>query len=748
MFQDKKLIAALATAAMVFGGAGIGTARTVRGDMAAAGTMPPVVRISASTATTATGKAGFQEAVRLLAQVASEPVRFGTVPQASGESPCECPNVLDEAGLKNLPVMPGKQVVLLIHGISEGPKSWSDKSDSTNHLTPDSTSGIPTLKEALKNDQNYTVGTFNYDGDLNDGRKIKADLQFVDKNRNLYGPMLAQAIKCLADKSGMKVSLVGYSRGGLVAQEALFGDSEASDDVAGLVSIDTPWMQPYAGIPEVHSIPPKVPVMPVGSEITLNISSLKPDSNASQVDLNGLNLASSQLHDDRVICSPVQKILVVNDWYRTTAGDGCFQAKDQLSPPTKSIVTDSTVQPVKCGPVDFAQLAQCSGYLHEQMQSNREIVEPIVNQLNRWRTSNWLNDLKLVDNDGRVKGSCVAPAETRPHEIVSPPQSPRTTHCDQDQYLGDDGKCHNKQENCRDGQYRGLDGDCPDVQKCRPDQYSDHGQCKEWVEGCPAGQYMDHGECKTRPTVCDHSQVSDGHGSCKDRPQDCRPGQVRHADGECYDTPGGSAGGGSCRPGLNVADGECGPAGSSSSGTGKSGGDSGCPNGMIRVSPATNTSSGCMVPPGGQREQCSATQHRNDKGVCESDTMNQAGPCPKGLQRDKEGVCRSGGSAPGGGSSTSPKSSPPAPGGKTSTPSTPKPKSSTPSTGTPTPTPVPTPSASKKQSSRSVQPVLPNRTSAPGSSTPPSSGGASGKICKASGKPPPPGGTCPKPSGG
>ncbi len=93
-----------------------------------------------------------------------------------------------------------------------------------------------------------------------------------------------------------------------------------------------------------------------------------------------------------------------------------------------------------------------------------------------------------------------------------------------------------------------------DHEQCRPvsnscghDQYWDHEQCRPVSNSCGHDQYWDHGQCKPEPTTqCDHNQVTYGHEGCK--PDSSKKG---------------------------------------------SGANGSCPNGMARVSPETDTSSGC-----------------------------------------------------------------------------------------------------------------------------------------------------------
>ena len=98
-------------------------------------------------------------------------------------------------------------------------------------------------------------------------------------------------------------------------------------------------------------------------------------------------------------------------------------------------------------------------------------------------------------------------------------------------------------------------GHCVD-RPCDHDQYWDHEQCRPVSNSCGHDQYWDHGQCKPEPTTqCDHNQVTYGHEGCK--PDSSKKG---------------------------------------------SGANGSCPNGMARVSPETDTSSGC-APAGSELQQ-------------------------------------------------------------------------------------------------------------------------------------------------
>jgi len=72
-------------------------------------------------------------------------------------------------------------------------------------------------------------------------------------------------------------------------------------------------------------------------------------------------------------------------------------------------------------------LGECSAYHHVNMQLNREIVDPIVTQLDRWRTLNWLNDPSLVGADGHIQNGCQSPPEATSRPAVGSTSSSVST---------------------------------------------------------------------------------------------------------------------------------------------------------------------------------------------------------------------------------------------------------------------------------------------------------------------------------
>lgn len=156
-------------------------------------------------------------------------------PGAAASSPVCGPmqHVLDAKG-QPVPPVDARQPVLLVHGFNGSPSgTWTGSG------------GIAAELEAPGS--GFFVGRFDYSyqDDLNE--------QWVTDTRiagtSTQPGQLADVIDCMAQESrhaggSGKVIVVGYSLGGLAAQQAIserVGGREVAGDVGGLVSIGTPW---------------------------------------------------------------------------------------------------------------------------------------------------------------------------------------------------------------------------------------------------------------------------------------------------------------------------------------------------------------------------------------------------------------------------------------------------------------------------------------------------------------------------
>jgi len=148
---------------------------------------------------------------------------------------CSCPRVVDKNG-NPLIIPPGKQPVLLVHGFGF-PDSGLPL--ALPYGTPAQWNGTGGLADELENNKqynsDYVVGRLDY-SDLHD--KWVTDAGPDGKS---IAQVTAAAIKCMAKNTGKKVIAVGHSMGGLAIQAALGKDPNAAESVAGIVSIGTPW---------------------------------------------------------------------------------------------------------------------------------------------------------------------------------------------------------------------------------------------------------------------------------------------------------------------------------------------------------------------------------------------------------------------------------------------------------------------------------------------------------------------------
>ena len=95
------------------------------------------------------------------------------------------------------------------------------------------------VESALGTPQQVTGYTF--DWSEYSGFKLREQLSWVTgPPAPGPGPLLAQAIKCVAGKSGHKVIIIAHSMGGLVTEDASTIGSVA-DDIAAVFTLGTPF---------------------------------------------------------------------------------------------------------------------------------------------------------------------------------------------------------------------------------------------------------------------------------------------------------------------------------------------------------------------------------------------------------------------------------------------------------------------------------------------------------------------------
>jgi pimeloyl-ACP methyl ester carboxylesterase len=131
-------------------------------------------------------------------------------------------------------IVTGTTPVLFVHGIDSGPATWSRGSVGLTLKPP-----LGYIDSALGTPQQVTGYTF--DWSKYSGLKHGSKLAWVNgPPAPGPGPLLAQAIQCVAGKSGHKVIIIAHSMGGLVTEDASTIGS-ASKDIAAVFTLGTPY---------------------------------------------------------------------------------------------------------------------------------------------------------------------------------------------------------------------------------------------------------------------------------------------------------------------------------------------------------------------------------------------------------------------------------------------------------------------------------------------------------------------------
>ena len=158
------------------------------------------------------------------------PALFAAAPAPAGGAAASlrCANVTQPA------IVTGNTPVLFVHGIDSGPATWTQGSVGLT-LTPP----LDYVDSALGTRQQVTGYTF--DWSAYSGLKPGSKLSWVNgPPAPGPGPLLAQAIECVAGKSGRKVIIIAHSMGGLIAMDASTIGS-ASKDIAAVFTLGTPY---------------------------------------------------------------------------------------------------------------------------------------------------------------------------------------------------------------------------------------------------------------------------------------------------------------------------------------------------------------------------------------------------------------------------------------------------------------------------------------------------------------------------
>lgn len=156
------------------------------------------------------------------------PALFPAAPARAAQAALGCANVTQPA------IVPGNTPVLFVHGIDSGPSTWTQGSVGVTLKPP-----LDYVDSALGTRQQVTGYTF--DWSKYSGVRHGSKLAWVNgPPAPGPGPLLAQAIKCVAGKSGHKVIIIAHSMGGLVTEDASTIGS-ASKDIAAVFTLGTPF---------------------------------------------------------------------------------------------------------------------------------------------------------------------------------------------------------------------------------------------------------------------------------------------------------------------------------------------------------------------------------------------------------------------------------------------------------------------------------------------------------------------------
>jgi pimeloyl-ACP methyl ester carboxylesterase len=157
------------------------------------------------------------------------PALFPAAPaRAAAPATLGCANVTQPT------IVTGTTPVLFVHGIDSDPTTWTQGSVGLTLKPP-----LDYVDSALGTRQQVTGYTFNWS--KYSGFKYGSKLAWVTgPPAPGPGPLLAQAIKCVAGKSGHKVIIIAHSMGGLLTEYASTTGSVA-DDIAAVFTLGTPF---------------------------------------------------------------------------------------------------------------------------------------------------------------------------------------------------------------------------------------------------------------------------------------------------------------------------------------------------------------------------------------------------------------------------------------------------------------------------------------------------------------------------
>lgn len=154
------------------------------------------------------------------------PALFPAAPARAAAASLGCANVTQPV------IVTGTTPVLFVHGIDSDYTTWTKGSASLTLKSP-----LDYVDSALATRQQVTGYTF--DWSAYSGFKSGSELAWVTgPPAPGPGPLLAQAIKCVAQKAGHKVLIIAHSMGGLLTE---YASASAADDIAAVFTLGTPY---------------------------------------------------------------------------------------------------------------------------------------------------------------------------------------------------------------------------------------------------------------------------------------------------------------------------------------------------------------------------------------------------------------------------------------------------------------------------------------------------------------------------
>jgi pimeloyl-ACP methyl ester carboxylesterase len=151
----------------------------------------------------------------------------GPAPATPAGAAAGCSNVTQPG------IIAGTTPILFVHGINSDPTTWTTGKVSGTSVAP-----LDYIDGAL----GAQVAGYTFDWSKYSGFHYGSTVSWVTgPSSPAAGQLLAQAIKCVADKAGHKVIIVAHSMGGLLTEYASSVGS-VSGDIAAVFTLGTPFM--------------------------------------------------------------------------------------------------------------------------------------------------------------------------------------------------------------------------------------------------------------------------------------------------------------------------------------------------------------------------------------------------------------------------------------------------------------------------------------------------------------------------